>query len=110
MEPVEIWIKGTTGWTCLGGGPAHAVERQWLETLKTGGSTTLAIEQCRRCSCLYLFTHIEISDWGPSGDYSDETYIWTPIAADEIDAARADFNYAPRAATSCRYDTGWKAC
>ncbi len=107
--PAEIRISGTTGWTCLGEGEAHAVEREWLETLTEGGSTTRTVERCRRCSCLYLHVHYEISDWGPSGDYSDETYSWVPLAPDELDAARADFNYAPRAATCYRYDTGWKA-
>lgn len=107
-RPDPTW-SATTGWTCLGDGPEHAVERERLETLKTGGSTTLAIERCRRCSCLYLHSHYEISDWGPTGDYSDETFIWTPLAPDELDSARADFDYAPRAATCYRFDTGWKA-
>ena len=43
--PAVTRLSGTTGWTCLGEGPEHAVERERLETLKTGGSTTLAIER-----------------------------------------------------------------
>lgn len=103
-------MTGTTGWTCLGGDPAHQVERERVETLREGGgATSIFIERCRRCSCLYHHVEYEISDWGPTGDYSDVTYIWTPIEPDELAAARADTNYVPRSAASYRYDTGWKA-
>jgi hypothetical protein len=103
-------MTGTTGWTCLGSGPAHVVEREPVETIRSGGgSTSVFIERCRRCACLYRHVEIEVSDWGPSGDYSDITYIWTPIAAAELEAARADWNYSPRSTASYRYDTGWKA-
>ena len=103
-------MTGTTGWTCLGGGPAHIVEREWVETIRDGGgATSVFIERCRRCFCLYRHSESEICDWGPTGDYSDITYIWTPIDPDELEAARADWNYLPRATASYRYDTGWRA-
>jgi len=94
-------------WTCLGPGPRHPADVRSVEQLGKLGASDVAIHRCRTCGQLYRYHASEINDWGPSGDYCDETFTWQPLAPDEMKALRQDLGYRPRAGTSFMHQTGW---
>ncbi len=95
-------------WTCLGDGAEHPADLAQVESTYDNGRTDIAIHRCRTCGQLYRRLHFEVNDWSGSGDYCDETTIWTMLEPDELDEVRRDPNYTPRSGREHRHDTGWK--
>jgi hypothetical protein len=95
-------------WTCLGHGPQHPADIQWVETLRKYGNSHVEIHRCRTCGQIYRYHTHEINDWGRFGDFCDTTYVWQPLAPDEVEALRQDVTYRPRAGTEFAHSTGWK--
>ena len=96
-------------WPCLGSQRAHPVDLEFVEKVRQTGMTELAIDRCRSCGQLYLHERFEVSDWSAGNDYSDTTYTWTALDADEIAAVRQDPNYPPRSGRAHREGTGWRS-
>ena len=96
-------------WTCLGAGPQHCADVERVEWLGQRGSSDVAIERCRACGQLYRFEKLEISDWGPSGDYYSETFVWRPLAPDEVAALQGDLGYQPRSEARFSHQPGWRS-
>lgn len=95
-------------WACLGPGPAHVADVEEVERVPHAGPSELAVHRCRRCGQLYRFHHYELNDWSASGDFCDDTYVWQPLAPDEVAAFRDDAHYQPRSDRMHNYQTGWR--
>ena len=95
------------GWTCHGG--SHPVALEHVESLPDRGRSSIALERCRTCGTLYHHLTFEVSDWGPSGDYYDETHIWRVLAVADLERLRADPAWEPDAEPAHRWDSGWRS-
>ena len=99
---------GPQDWRCFGPPPAHSADLEYVATCYRSPSMDIEIQRCRACGRFYHFFRHELADWSAGRDYYDETTIWTPLDADEVEAARQDSNYRPRSDKSHRHDTGWR--
>ena len=102
-------MSANDDWICQGGGRPHPAELELTEALPDDGSTSVAIERCLACGTFYRHHWFEVSDWGPNGDYYSQTDAWTVLAADEVEALRANPRFEPRAEPAHRRDSGWRS-
>jgi hypothetical protein len=98
---------GVQDWDCAGAA-GHRADLERVASSYRGPSTDIEVQRCRICGLHYQVYRTEISDWSAGRDYYDETTIWTPLDADEIEAAGTDSNFQPRHGAHHRHDTGWR--
>ncbi len=93
--------------SCAGPGPAHIAAPDRGEVLTPPFRSEISIRSCTVCGQLYQYNAFEVNDWGPGGDSTNYTIIWTPLDPDEARLLRADLSYVPRAPMLNRTDSGW---